>query len=218
MHGVGLLALLAALAGALLLALTPLDPRLTYGFQRNTTATPASAPITPADGLPYTRRNFRFDSHGTALDAWLYTPLTAVDGAAAVRHPVMIMAHGLGAQKELGLHRFADAFARAGLAVLVFDYRTFGGSEGEPRHWVSPRRHLEDWNEALRVVKVGWRGGWVGYRLGMGMLHAGQAGDGSTCSVNCVMVWAGWMSTAVMLSGSREAHHVQRQQSSWLQD
>ena len=38
--------------------------------------------------------------------------------------------------------------------MLVFDYRTFGGSDGEPRHWVSPRRHVEDWRAALAFVKV----------------------------------------------------------------
>lgn len=33
--------------------------------------------------------------------------------------------------------------AQAGMAALIFDYRGFGGSDGEVRHWVSWRRHLE---------------------------------------------------------------------------
>ncbi|GIL46821.1 hypothetical protein Vafri_3701 [Volvox africanus] len=164
MASLGLLLALAALSLALLLAVPP-HHELSYGFQRNTTATAASLPITPADGLPYTRRNIHFDSHGTTCDAWLYTPLppeqpAGADGSGgpAAQFPVVIMAHGLGAQKEMGLHRFADAFAGAGLAVMVFDYRTFGGSDGEPRHWASPRRHLDDWRAALRFVKSGGLG------------------------------------------------------------
>ncbi len=48
--------------------------------------------------------------------------------------PLVVMAHGLGSQKDMGLHAFAEALAAAGLATLAFDYRTFGGSDGEPRH------------------------------------------------------------------------------------
>lgn len=57
-----------------------------------------------------------------------------------------------GAQKDMGLHNYASRFAAAGLAVFVFDYRTFGGSDGEPRNWISPRRHLQDWRAALKHV------------------------------------------------------------------
>ena len=42
------------------------------------------------------------------------------------------MAHGFSAVKEMYLDRFAEAFAAAGLAALVFDNRNFGASEGEP--------------------------------------------------------------------------------------
>jgi alpha/beta superfamily hydrolase len=59
----------------------------------------------------------------------------------------------MGAQKDMGLHQYACAFVTGGLAVLVFDYRTFGGSEGEPRQWVSPARHCEDWQSAVDFVR-----------------------------------------------------------------
>lgn len=117
MRALGALGALFVVALAVLLAV-PLDSDVLYGFQRNTTATAASSPITLADGLPYTRRNIRFDSHGTSCDAWLYTPRHAT-AISTARFPVLIMAHGVGAQKELGLQRFAEAFARAGLAALV---------------------------------------------------------------------------------------------------
>ncbi len=54
----------------------------------------------------------------------------------------------------MGLHPFAEVFAQRGLAVLIFDYRNFGGSDGEPRNWVSTKRHLEDWEAALDYVRV----------------------------------------------------------------
>lgn len=67
------------------------------------------------------------------------------------------MAHGIGGQKEMGLHSFADVFARAGIASFVIDYRTFGGSGGEPRHWASPRRHVDDIVAAAEYVRSSLR-------------------------------------------------------------
>jgi fermentation-respiration switch protein FrsA (DUF1100 family) len=63
------------------------------------------------------------------------------------------MAHGFGAVKQFKLPEYAERFARRGLAVLLFDYRTFGGSEGEPRQWVSPSRHCADWQSAVDYVR-----------------------------------------------------------------
>jgi alpha/beta superfamily hydrolase len=60
---------------------------------------------------------------------------------------------GMGAQKDMGLHQYACAFVAGGLAALVFDYRSFGGSEGEPRQWVSPSRHVQDWQSAVDYAK-----------------------------------------------------------------
>lgn len=34
----------------------------------------------------------------------------------------------------MGLHDFAEKFVQAGIAVLAFDYRYYGGSGGFPRH------------------------------------------------------------------------------------
>ncbi|KAG2439296.1 hypothetical protein HXX76_004655 [Chlamydomonas incerta] len=149
-----LVALLAAAAA--FLAALPYESELVHSpLLRNTSLTPDARPLSPGAGsdLPYTRTTLYFNSSGTACEAWLYTP---VQGPAP--HPVVIMAHGLGAQKDLGLHRYAHPFAAAGMAVLVFDYRTFGGSDGEPRHWVSPQRHVEDWRAALAFVKGGGLG------------------------------------------------------------
>jgi pimeloyl-ACP methyl ester carboxylesterase len=64
------------------------------------------------------------------------------------------MAHGFGAVRHFGLPRYAERFAAAGMAVFLFDYRTFGDSDGEPRQLVDPRRHVEDWQSALAHVRT----------------------------------------------------------------
>ena len=95
----------------------------------------------------WVRDNFGFASRGLRCAGWLYLP------KAVVRPPVVIMAHGFGAERTFGLEPFAERFAQAGLAAFLFDYRCFGDSEGEPRNWISPRRHLQDWEAALAHVK-----------------------------------------------------------------
>ena len=68
--------------------------------------------------------------------------------------PIIVGAHGIAGQKDMGLEPFAEFFATKGMAVLLFDYRNFGGSEGEPRNWVSPNRHLQDWAAALDYIRA----------------------------------------------------------------
>lgn len=91
-RGMLLLGLPAAIL-AVLLAL-PWETAVTYqdSFVRNTTATPTSQPL---DTPEYSRIVTHFDSHGTRVEAWLYTPKSAEGHAAAGhRFPVVIMAHG----------------------------------------------------------------------------------------------------------------------------
>ena len=87
------------------------------------------------------------------------------------------MAHGFGGTKDSGLLPFAEAFAEAGLDALLFDYRCFGESSGEPRQLAWPPRHREDYRAAVefargldgvdpeRIVLWGtsWSGGHVVY-------------------------------------------------------
>jgi uncharacterized protein len=95
----------------------------------------------------WVRSNADFVSHGLRCAGWLYLPTSVV------RPPVVLMAHGFGAERTFGLEPFAERFAETGLAAFLFDYRCFGDSEGEPRNWISPRRHLQDWEAALGHVK-----------------------------------------------------------------
>ncbi|MGM0452571.1 MAG: alpha/beta hydrolase [Thermodesulfobacteriota bacterium] len=89
-----------------------------------------------------------FQSRSATCRGDLYLP------AAAERPPVVIMAHGFGAERTFGLPAFAQRFAENGLAVMLFDYRNFGDSDGEPRNLVDAGRHLADWQAALAHVKT----------------------------------------------------------------
>lgn len=91
----------------------------------------------------YTREDVTFDSHGTACAAWLYRP-TGVENP-----PIVVMAHGFAAIRALRLDAYADRFAEAGYAVLVFDYRGWGDSAGEPRRVLDIRAQHEDWRAAI---------------------------------------------------------------------
>src|SRR4051794_5362034 len=100
------------------------------------------------DDLPLPPRSeMRFRSGSDHCHAWLYLP------AATEPPPVIVMAHGLGAVKALRLAAFAERFQAAGYACLVFDYRYFGDSEGEPRELLSIARQREDWGAAVAFAR-----------------------------------------------------------------
>jgi uncharacterized protein len=99
------------------------------------------------------RRDVTFRSgaaeHAADCAAWLYEPAGAGDEA----RPAVVLGHGLGAVKEMGLETYAAHFARAGYVALAFDYRHFGGSGGRPRQLLDIRRQLEDWASAVAYVR-----------------------------------------------------------------
>ena len=66
--------------------------------------------------------------------------------------PLIVMAHGLTGTRRDRLGAFAERFADAGVAALVFDHRGFGDSTGEPDH-VDPALQLEDWRAAIAYAR-----------------------------------------------------------------
>ena len=96
---------------------------------------------------PHTRHDVSFTSGEDICAAWLYLPI----GVTAP--PVVILGHGLGATREMRLDAFAERFAQAGIAALVFTYRHFGDSGGTPRQLLSIKRQLADWDAAIAWVK-----------------------------------------------------------------
>ena len=95
------------------------------------------------------RKEVRFPSGSEYCDAWLYMPDTTSGSV-----PVVVMAHGLGGVKQLRLDAFAERFQDAGYACLVFDYRYFGDSDGEPRQLLDIDRQLEDWRAAVAFART----------------------------------------------------------------
>ena len=93
-------------------------------------------------------RTVDFRSGDSYCTAWLYLPDTASEAPV----PVVVMGHGLGATREMGLAPYAERFAAAGLAVLVFTYRHLGDSGGEPRQVLSMAKQLADWDAALEYA------------------------------------------------------------------
>jgi alpha-beta hydrolase superfamily lysophospholipase len=91
------------------------------------------------------REEVEFDCQGDRCAAWFYPALAT---SSAARTPLVVMAHGLSGTRRDGLAPFAERFAAAGIAALVFDHRGFGDSGGEPDLF-HPARQLEDWHAAI---------------------------------------------------------------------
>jgi fermentation-respiration switch protein FrsA (DUF1100 family) len=90
------------------------------------------------------RSEIAFDAEGVTLRGWFY-PAEDTSG----RRPTVVMAHGFSAVKEMYLDAFAEVFATAGLNALVFDNRSFGASDGEPRQEIDPWQQVRDYRHAI---------------------------------------------------------------------
>jgi dienelactone hydrolase len=94
------------------------------------------------------RLDVKFASGRDTCAASLYLP------AAQGPSPVVVLAHGWTGVREQRLDAHAERFAAAGLAALVFDYRHFGASSGQPRQLLDIKRQLADWAAAVASVRA----------------------------------------------------------------
>lgn len=135
-------------------------------------------------------RPLPFFSHRYRLDADLHLP---DDGGAGAPYPVLITASGYQGLKVLHPERFARALTPLGYAVLAFDYRGFGASEGE-RGRLAPQDWAEDIRAAVDRVTVdaevdATRIGLIGWALGGGVVVAEASEDprvGAVAAINCI--------------------------------
>jgi alpha-beta hydrolase superfamily lysophospholipase len=121
---------------------------------------------------------FPFFSNGLRLDADLHLP---DDGGAGAPYPVVVPASGYQGLKVIHPERFARALTPRGYAVLAFDYRGFGLSEGErgrlvPQEWVEDVRAAVDRVSAHHQLDPG-RVALLGWGLGGGVVVAEAAYD-----------------------------------------
>src|SRR3954454_7537253 len=134
------------------------------------------------------RKEVTFVSGTDTCAAWLYAAAGGgSDGTAAL----IVMAHGLNGTRRDRLGPFAERFADAGVAALVFDHRGFGDSTGEPDH-VDPSLQLEDWRAAIAYARSlpGVDPGRIatfGSSLGGGNALAAAAEDPAIVAATCVV-------------------------------
>ena len=96
----------------------------------------------------YLRTDEWFDSEGVRCAAAVFRP-----AAATTDTPAVVMAHGFGTPRAVRLFNYADVFARAGYVVVVFDYRHFGDSEGEPRQLLDISKQHQDYRNAIAYAR-----------------------------------------------------------------
>lgn len=90
------------------------------------------------------RADVRIPSGGEHLAAYLYRPHPTGSPV-----PCVVMAHGFSGTRDDGLPGYAEAFQRAGFAVVLFDYRYFGASTGEPRQLLDIGCQQDDYRAAV---------------------------------------------------------------------
>jgi hypothetical protein len=93
-------------------------------------------------------KEVEFPSEGAMLRGLLFLPESHTE-----RTPVVIMAHGTSATVYMVADKYAEVFSRAGLAVLLYDHRNFGMSEGEPRQEINPWIQCRGYRDAVNFVE-----------------------------------------------------------------
>jgi len=101
---------------------------------------------------PSRMEDVSFASGGETCAAWHF-PGSGEELTGEGGRPCVVMAHGFGATRDSGLQPFAERFAAAGLDVVLFDYRHFGTSTGEPRQLISVARQHADYHAAIAFAR-----------------------------------------------------------------
>jgi dienelactone hydrolase len=94
------------------------------------------------------REEVSFDVQGSTVRGVLFRP-DGSDAAACI-----VLAHGFSATMDWIVPKFAERFASAGLAALVFDYRHLGRSDGTPRQLVHVKKQREDLRAAIAFARA----------------------------------------------------------------
>ncbi|MEQ1311999.1 alpha/beta hydrolase [Acinetobacter sp. XH1639] len=97
----------------------------------------------------YNIKTGKFTSTGTSCAFTLRTPQTT----SPTQFPAILMLHGWGGTQNSWVWPFAERFLSMGFAVMTFDYRGWGQSEGTPRHVTKVKDRIKDAEAALNFLK-----------------------------------------------------------------
>lgn len=131
------------------LLIYPVDPDVSIApIVRKEASFRGSAP-SPHPAIKKSEAWIPSTSKNDKIHAWIYAPKFFVESS---KFPLIIMAHGIGGQKDFGLEKYAVEFVLNESIVVIFDYRHFGGSDGSPRNLIDPARLVDDWISVIRFV------------------------------------------------------------------
>ncbi|WP_281612586.1 alpha/beta fold hydrolase [Flammeovirga sp. SubArs3] len=95
-------------------------------------------------------KNINFKSEGLNLVGNLFYPANYKEGET---YPAIISVGSWTTVKEQMAGLYAEKFAEQGFITLAFDFRNYGGSEGEPRFWENPTMKVEDIKNAVTYLQ-----------------------------------------------------------------
>jgi fermentation-respiration switch protein FrsA (DUF1100 family) len=95
------------------------------------------------------RQDVEFASVGDTVRGWFFTPEEN-----AAPFPAIVMAGGWCYVKELVQPHYAQFFVDAGFAVLLFDYRNFGASDGVRLQHIDPTMQIEDYRNGISYLET----------------------------------------------------------------
>lgn len=109
---------------------------------------PIKNPLEVQGDVDPQRRVVHYEVDGDRIEAWLYLPEN-IEGPVGC----VIMSNGFCGTKGLVMEAYAKKFREAGFAILAYDYRTFGGSSGEPRQLFHVERQYEDLEASIAYAR-----------------------------------------------------------------
>jgi len=89
----------------------------------------------------------------SATPGWNLDALQYIPEGSSTPYTVIVMAHGISANKTMGLQQFAEFFVKMGYAAVIFDYRRWGASDGEPRQVFKVADQLEDYRTVIKYCR-----------------------------------------------------------------
>ena len=92
--------------------------------------------------------NVEFPSEGVNLRGRYYLPKNK-----NTKPAIVIMGHGFSATiTGMTADKYAESFYNAGFAVLLYDHKSFGESEGDPRHEINPWVQARGYIDAIEFI------------------------------------------------------------------